>query len=61
MRKYSPDGGDPYLDPDTGILRNLVGAVTEDRLELLEGTLVSARGYELALAPESGNFDLAHL
>lgn len=61
MRKYSPDSGDPYLDPDTGILRNLVGAITEERLELLEGTLVSARAYELALDPEAGSFDLAHL
>ena len=49
MRKYSPDSSDPYLDPNTGILRNLVGAVTEERLELLEGTLVSARAYELTL------------
>ena len=61
MRKYSPESGDPYLDPNTGIFRNLIGATTEDRLELLEGTLVSARGYELALDPEPGAFDLAHL
>lgn len=61
MRKYSPGSGDPYLDPNTDILRNLVGAVTEDRLETLEATLVSARAYELAIEPEPGNFDLAHL
>jgi cell filamentation protein len=61
VRKYSPESTDPYLDLDSGILRNLVGAVTEERLETLEATLVSVRAYELAPSPEPGSFDLMHL
>lgn len=37
---------DPYLDPATGILRNLVGAKTYDELNNAEGELVSARTVE---------------
>ncbi len=34
---------DPYIDPNTGILQNLVGARTWDELNNAEGELVSAR------------------
>lgn len=34
---------DPYIDPETGVLRNLVGARTYDDLQNAEGELVSAR------------------
>lgn len=34
---------DPYIDPETGVLRNLVGARTYDDLRNAEGELVSAR------------------
>lgn len=38
---------DPYLDPATGILRNLVGARTQRELDALEADLSNARGHEL--------------
>lgn len=38
---------DPYIDPETGILRNLVGAVTYDELANAEGEFVAARMGEL--------------
>lgn len=34
---------DPYLDPDTGILRNLVGAHTQADLDAAETDLVAGR------------------
>lgn len=61
MPKYDPEGGDPYLDPSTGILSNRVGAVTEGQLADREAVLVSSRSYELETNPEPGGFDLAHL
>lgn len=39
----SDDFIDPYIDPQTGILRNLVGASTYEELNNAEGELVSAR------------------
>lgn len=38
---------DPYIDPDTGILRNLVGAKSYLELSNAEGELVAARTNEL--------------
>lgn len=38
---------DPYIDPETGILRNLVGATTYDELANAEGEFASARTGEL--------------
>lgn len=34
---------DPYVDPETGVLRNLVGARTYDDLARAEGELASLR------------------
>ncbi len=36
-----------YLDPATGVLRNLVGADTPEQLRLVEDRLVEARSFEL--------------
>lgn len=38
---------DPYLDPATGILRNLVGALTQRELDAAESALAHGRGLEL--------------
>lgn len=43
---------DPYLDPETGVLRNLVCALSYDELENAEGELASSRATELM---ESGS------
>ena len=37
---------DPYIDPETGVLRNLVGATSYDELANAEGELVSSRAAE---------------
>lgn len=52
---------DPYLDPDTSVLRNLTGASTWEQLEQDEGDLVEARAVQLAESPVPVTGDLAHL
>ncbi|HRZ35465.1 MAG TPA: Fic family protein [Candidatus Paceibacterota bacterium] len=59
MAKY--EGGDRYLDPQTGVLRNRLGIADERRLEAAEASLVAWRSYELSQKPQAGDFDLAHL
>ena len=49
---------DPYLDPDTGLLRNLVGARTQDALDRAEGALVVSRAIQLGDHPIRGTGDL---
>lgn len=51
---------DPYLDPVTGILKNLVGAKTYDELRNAEGELASARMgevFETVKRPMTGSLD----
>lgn len=50
-----------YLDPETGILRNLVGARTWDELREREDTLLEWRAAELTVNPVPQTFDLEHL
>lgn len=57
----TPSPIDPYLDPDTGILRNKVGAHTRAELDRAEHDLVGARALQLVDHPVSGAYDLAHL
>jgi cell filamentation protein len=59
MPKYS--NNDHYTDPQTGVLKNLLGITTEDELEKAEATFAGIRSYELAQNPLAGNFDLEHL
>ncbi len=59
-----PDGDeflDPYLDPETGILRNLAGARTKASLEDAEGSLSFARPVQLMDRPPQPTGDLAEL
>ena len=53
------EGVDPYLDPDTGLLRNLTSARTQAQLEAAEGALVVARALQLGDHPvqATGNLD----
>ena len=57
----STDFVDPYLDPDTGLLRNLVGARTDDDLVAAEGALVFARAVQLLDQPPRPTGDLTEL
>lgn len=52
---------DPYLDPRTGILRNLPGARTQTELDNIERSLSSARLQSIGAASFPRTFDLDHL
>ncbi|WP_378145467.1 Fic/DOC family protein [Cnuibacter sp. UC19_7] len=56
-----PEFVDPYIDPATGVLRNLVGAVTKAELDAVEGDLVPIRMLRLAAEPPPPTGDLAEL
>lgn len=59
--RYSGQDGDPYLDPRTGILRNLLGIEDQATLDRAESSLSFLQAAKLLEQPVSGNFDLAHL
>jgi cell filamentation protein len=52
---------DPYLDPDTGILRNKVGARTQAELDAAEADLTVVRALRLLERPPAATGDLAEL
>ncbi|MFA9487742.1 MULTISPECIES: Fic/DOC family protein [unclassified Mannheimia] len=51
---------DRYTDKN-GVLRNKLGAKSDEELDLLESRLVAMNTLSLRLEPIKGNFDLAHL
>lgn len=57
----SPDFVDPYLDPETGNLRNNVGARTQVALDEAEGDLTVARLIQLLDHPPQATGDLEEL
>jgi fido (protein-threonine AMPylation protein) len=61
MAKYAVDPRDPYLDPATGLLRNAVGARTQESLDRAEALFSAIRTVELDRGTPAGGFDLAHL
>lgn len=52
---------DGYLDPDTGVLHNLIGARSWEQLLEREAAIVEARTLELHHRPVAETFDLDHL
>lgn len=52
---------DPYLDPETGVLKNLIGAKDTVTLDLVEGDLSFARRVQLFETPVAATGDLAEL
>ncbi|MCU0269829.1 MAG: Fic family protein [Acidimicrobiales bacterium] len=52
---------DPYVDPDTGVLVNLLGLVDAEQLEAAEADLSFARAALLELHRLPGDYDVAHL
>lgn len=52
---------DPYIDKNTGILKNLVGASTQDALDQKEAEYSNARLAQLEGKPLKGKFDLKHM
>ena len=57
----SSDFIDPYLDPESGLLRNLVGAQTKSALDDAEGALSFARLVQLMDHPVKPTSDLDEL
>ncbi len=55
------DFQDPYIDPATGLLRNLVGALTKEALSDAEGDLAFTRLVQLMDRPPAATGDLAEL
>jgi cell filamentation protein len=52
---------DPYIDPESGVLKNRLGITDEATLEQAEAALVATRSYALSQTPLKGRFDLDHL
>jgi cell filamentation protein len=52
---------DPYLDLQTGVLRNRLGITDRAELARVEASLTASRIYDLQLSRLSGRYDLAHL
>lgn len=53
--------GDPYVDPSTGVLLNILGCTDTEELQRLEHVLAQLRDQELLARPLPGRFDLPHL
>jgi cell filamentation protein len=52
---------DPYVDPDTGVLVNLLGISDHEALRRAEADIVTIRLDQLQRRPPPSGFDLAHL
>ena len=52
---------DPYIDPQSGILRNKFGLTSQESLDRAEANAVSARSILVQLNSLKGNFDSEHL
>lgn len=52
---------DPYVDPDTGVLINLLGLTDADELSVVETDIVIARIHQLRSRRIPGVYDVAHL
>ncbi|AQX31595.1 Fic/DOC family protein [Bartonella schoenbuchensis] len=60
MRKYE-GSNDPYTDPETGVMYNLLGIKDQARLERVESAFAYIRSFELGRTSISGKFDLDHM
>jgi cell filamentation protein len=52
---------DPYLDLQSGLLRNRLGITDANELAHVEAELTASRIYDLIRSPIPGAYDLAHL
>jgi fido (protein-threonine AMPylation protein) len=57
----SSGAGDPYLDPASGVLRNLLGNTDAAELARAEAALSALRLIDLERRRLPGQYDLAHL
>ncbi len=58
---YRDDSGDPYVDPESGVLRNIPGIRDAGLLEEYEGEMSIIRQIELSERPQTGPYDFARL
>ena len=58
---YKGDTGDPYVDPESGILINLAGIRDAVLLEEYQGEMSIIRQFELSQNPPPSTFDFTHL
>lgn len=58
---YRDDTGDPYIDPETGVLRNLANLGKTAILHDYEAEMSIMRQIELAADPLASGFDFTHL
>ena len=56
-----PEFADPYIDPKTGLLRNLISAASQDELNTKEAELTALAAIELAVRPVPVTGDLRQL
>jgi len=56
-----PAGPDPYLDPASGVLRNLLGITDPGELAQVEAALSASRLIDLERRRLPGSYDLDHL
>ncbi len=54
-------GADPYVDPASGVLRNLLGITDAKELSQAEAALTASRLIDLERRRLLGSYDLAHL
>lgn len=59
MSRY--EGNDPYVEPETGVLRNKAGLRDQSALDAFEADATAVRMLELVDRPLPGSFDLQHL
>lgn len=52
---------DPYVDPDSGVLRNRLSITDPDELASVEAEVTGMRLARLSETPVRGDYDLAHL
>jgi cell filamentation protein len=57
----SSAAGDPYIDPPSGVLRNLLGITDAAELARAEAALSASRLIDLERRRLPGRYDLAHL
>lgn len=56
-----PTVNDPYIDPNTGVLKNRLGIADTETLKRTESDIAATKSYELLQNPIKGRFDLEHL
>ena len=59
--EYRGDTEDPYVDPKSGVLRNLAEITDQTLLDDYEGEMSISRQLEFAKKPLPATFDLEHL